>query len=67
MWVEEVYEYDPKGSIQNKKSPMKCYIEQNHYKTITAWLMKAKNKKKALIWSIRIIKKPYKNHSEEFW
>ena len=24
-------------------------------------------KKKALIWSIRIIKEPYKNHSEEFW
>ena len=45
MWVEEVYEYNPKGSIQNEKSPMKCYIEQNHYKTITAWLMKAKKKK----------------------
>ena len=24
MWVEEVYEKDPKGSIQNEKSPMKC-------------------------------------------
>ena len=23
-WVEEVYEKDPKGSIQNEKSPMKC-------------------------------------------
>ena len=45
MWVEEVYEYDPKGSIQNEKSPMKCYMEQNHYETITAWLMKAKKKK----------------------
>ena len=24
MWVEEVYEKDPKGSIQNERSPMKC-------------------------------------------
>ena len=24
MWVEEVYEKDPKGSIQKEKSPMKC-------------------------------------------
>ncbi len=23
-WVEEVYEKDPKGSIQNERSPMKC-------------------------------------------
>ena len=44
MWVEEVYENDPKGSIQNEKSSMKCYMEQNHYVTITAWLMKAKKK-----------------------
>ena len=28
MWVEEVYENDPKGSIQNERSPMKCYMEQ---------------------------------------
>ena len=63
MWVEEVYENDPKGSIQNEKSPMKCYMEQNHYVTITAWLMKAK--KKALMQSIHIRKEPYKNHSEK--
>ena len=24
MWAEEVYQKDQKGSIQNKKSPMKC-------------------------------------------
>ena len=44
MWVKEVYENEPKGSIQNEKSPMKCYMEQNHYVTITAGLMKAKKK-----------------------
>ena len=30
MSVEEVYENDPKESIQNERSPMKCYMEQNH-------------------------------------
>ena len=24
MWVEEVYKNDPKGSIQNERSPLKC-------------------------------------------
>ena len=61
MWVEEVYENDPKGSIQNERSPMKCYMEQNHSVTIIAWLMKAKEK--ALKWSIHITKEPNKNHS----
>ena len=61
MWVEEVYENDPKGSIQDERSPMKCYMEQNHSVTIIAWLMKAKEK--ALKWSIHITKEPNKNHS----
>ena len=63
MWVEEVYENDPKGSIQNERSPMKCYMEQNHSVTIIAWLMKAKEK--ALKWTSQTGKKPYKNHSEK--
>ena len=63
MWVEKVYEKDPKGIIQNEKSPMKCYMEQNHYQTITAGLIKAK--KIALIWSIHIRKETCKNHSEK--
>ena len=30
MWAEEVYQKDQKGRIQNEKSPMKCWTEQNH-------------------------------------
>ena len=30
IWVEEVYQKDPKGSIQNERSPMNCSTEQNH-------------------------------------
>ena len=29
-WVEEAYEKDPKGSIQNERCPMKCSTEKNH-------------------------------------
>ena len=29
-WVEEAYEKDPKGSIQNERCPMKCSMEKNH-------------------------------------
>ena len=42
-WVEQVYEKDPKGSIQNERGPMKCYTEQNHSVTI-AGLKRAKEK-----------------------
>ena len=28
MWVEEVYEKDPKGSIQNERSPMKTTLRR---------------------------------------